>query len=245
MDQKGLFWGALIGAVIGAIVAVLVGMLGGGPAQAQTAGVAGMRQITVIGQGEVRGSPDTAYVEIGVETTAPTTNEALSQNNMQVTSIISKLMELGIVDADIQTSNFNIYPAYDDNGREITGYNVSNNVSVTIRNLEQAGTLLDEVVQVGANRIYGMTFSVDDPSALLEQARNEAIANARSRAEAMAQANGLSVGEVLIITENIGSPSPMSLGRGGSPAAEQAAAVPVQAGEQVFNASVQVTFELK
>jgi hypothetical protein len=243
-DQKGLFISAAIGAVVAALVFALIGLLSGGPAQAQTTGVTGMRQITVIGQGEVQGKPDTANVQIGVETSAPTTNAALSQNNMQVTTIISRLMELGIAEADIQTSNFNIHPAYDDNGREITGYNVSNNVSVTIRNLEQAGTLLDEVVQVGANRIYGINFSVADPSMLLEQARIQAIANARSRAEAMAQANGLSVGEVLIISENIGSAPPMPMGRGGMPAAEQAASVPVQAGEQVFNASVQVTFAL-
>jgi hypothetical protein len=124
---------------------------------------------------------------------------------------------------------------------------VSNTVTVTIRNLDQAGTLLDEVVQVGANRIYGINFRVDEPDDLISQARDEAIAQAREKAEQLAQQSGASVGEVLVITENIGEQPPIPRGYGGAmPAAEQAASdVPVQGGEQSFSASVQVTFALE
>jgi hypothetical protein len=247
MQERGkLLLSALAGALLVVVLAVVVATMMNNPAQAQPSGVQGMRQITVIGQGEASGKPDTAHVEIGVETTAPTTNEALSKNNVQVTTIISKLQELGIASEDIQTNNFSIHPTYDEQGRDITGYTVNNNVSVTIRNLDQAGTLLDEVVQVGANRIYGMNFSVDDPSALITQARTAALEDARTRAQQLAQASGATVGDILIITEDLGSSPVMPLGRGGGPAMEQAqSSVPIEAGEQTFNASVQVTFEMQ
>lgn len=246
-NRSALFLGALAGVILIALVAGITSLVMGSPVQAQSAGVTNMRQVTVVGTGEISGTPDTARVEIGVEVTAATTSEAISQNNAQVAAVINKLKELGIADADIQTSNFNMYANYDENGREIVGYNVSNMVSVTIRNLEQAGTLLDQVVQVGANRIYGVTFSVDDPTALIAQSRDRAIENARAKAEQMAQLSGASLGEVLVITENLGSePIPMPYGKGGGmPAAEQAASVPVQAGEQSFMANVQVTYELR
>jgi len=248
MSQRmTLFFGALAGVLLIALVAGVTSIMMSRPVQAQQAGVTGMRQVTVVGRGEVSGTPDTAQVRIGVETNAPTTQEALEQNNQQVQAIIDRMQELGIEESDIQTSEFNMYARYDDKGQEVVGYNVSNTVTVTIRNLDQAGTLLDEVVQVGANRIYGINFRVDEPDSLISQARDEAIAQAREKAEQLAQQSGASVGEVLVITENIGEQPPIPRGYGGAmPAAEQAASdVPVQGGEQSFSASVQVTFALE
>lgn len=238
----GILAGALLVAV--ALLGVMIAQALTSPAQAQTPGITGMRQITVVGTGEVKGAPDTAHVQIGVETQAATTQEALSQNSDQVAAIIAKLTELGVAEQDIQTTNFNIYPRYDDEGREVTGYNVSNTVAVTIRDLSQAGTLLDQVVQVGANRVYGISFSVEDPSELLAQSRDEAIADARAKAERLAQGSNANLGQVLVITENIGttSPIPMPMARFEDVAG---ADVPVQAGEQTFSAQVQVTFELR
>lgn len=235
--------GALIGVLLVAILAVVTSIAVTGPAQAQSPGVTSARQVTVIGQGEAKGTPDTAYVQIGVETEANTTQVALEQNNAQVTAIISRLKELGVADRDIQTSNFSINPRYDNEGRQVTGYQVSNMVAVTIRNLEQTGALLDQVVEVGANRVYGISFGIDNQTELLAQARNAAIADARARAEQLAQVSGNTLGEVLVITENIGSsvqPLPMRSG-----IAEDAAAVPIQTGEQTVGAQVQVTFELR
>jgi hypothetical protein len=242
-----VFFGALAGVLVLALVAGVTSIVMGRPVQAQSADVTGMRQVTVVGRGEVSGTPDTAQVRIGVETNAPTTQEALEQNNQQVQAIIDRMQQFGIEESDIQTSEFNMYARYDNNGQEVVGYNVSNTVTVTIRNLDQAGTLLDEVVQVGANRIYGINFRVDEPDVLISQARDEAIAQAREKAEQLAQQSGASVGRVLVITENIGEPPPMPRGYGSAmPAQDQAAAdVPVQGGEQTFNASVQITFELE
>ncbi len=241
-----LFFGALTGVLLLALVAGMTSMLLGRPVQAQSVGVPGMRQVTVVGHGETRGRPDTAHIQIGVETSASTTGEALEQNNAQVEAVMNRLEALGVAEEDMQTRDFSIYPRYDDNGREVTGYNVTNTISVTIRDLDQAGTLLDEVVEVGANRIYGISFSVETPDELLAQARDEALENARSKAESLAQGSNATLGEVLVITENVGSDSPIPLGFGSDELAEsQAAAVPVAAGEQTFHARVQVTFELR
>lgn len=236
--------GASAAVLLLAILAGLVGALYARPATAQSVGVPGMRQVTVVGRSEVKGRPDTATVQIGVETEAATAQEALAQNTGQAQAIQQKLKELGIAEQDVQTSNFSIYPTYGTDGRQITGYHVSNSVSVKVRNLSQAGTLLDQVVQVGANSIGGISFSVEDPQKLLEQARAQAIQDAQARAAQLAAASRASVGEVLVISENIGSaPVPMPMMAEAQAARDMA--VPVQPGEQSFSVEVQVTFALR
>jgi uncharacterized protein len=238
-------FGAVITLLLIAILVIVAGQSLTGAAQAQPAGVTGARQVTVVGRGEAKGTPDTGYVQIGVETEANTTEEALEQNNAQVAAIIEKIKQLGVAEEDIQTSNFSINTRYDNDGRRVVGYQVSNIVSVTIRNLEQTGTLLDQVVQIGANRVYGINFGVDDPSELLAQARDKAVADARDKAEQLAQASGASVGRVLVITENVGSQSPIPMPMRSEIAEQDAAAVPIQTGRQTVSTQVQVTFELQ
>jgi len=238
-------FGAVITLLLITILVIVAGQSLTGAAQAQPAGVTGARQVTVVGRGEAQGTPDTGYVQIGVETEANTTEEALEQNNAQVAAIIERIKQLGVAEEDIQTSNFSINTRYDNDGRRVVGYQVSNIISVTIRNLEQTGTLLDQVVQVGANRVYGINFGVDDPSELLAQARDKAVADARAKAEQLAQASGASVGRVLVITENVGSQSPIPMPMRSGIAEEDAAAVPIQTGRQTVSTQVQVTFELQ
>ncbi len=241
--------GALGGALL--VVALAAGAFAGGAltrpsaAQAQGVGVPGMRQITVVGSGEARVAPDMASVQIGVETSAATTQEALAQNTAQAQAIIDRVQELGVAEQDVQTSGFNIYPTYGEDGRTVTGYTVSNMVSVTIRDLAQAGAMLDQVVQAGANRVYGVSFGVSDMQAAQAQAREAAVADARARAEQLAQAGGASVGQVLVISENIGAAMPVPMPAMMADRAEGGAAVPVQAGEQTIGAQVQITFELR
>jgi uncharacterized protein YggE len=241
---------ALIGFLGGlALTATLaLGALAGfafGPQSAQAQTVAtGTRQVTVVGTGETRVAPDMATVQIGVENTAATTREALAQNTAQARAVIDKIKELGVADKDIQTSGFNIYATYNNDGRTITGYTVSNTVVVTIRDLAKAGDLLDKVVQSGANRVYGVSFGVSDPKAAMAQARDAAMADARARAEQLARAGGAQLGLVLVINENIGAPPVLPLPAMGRAEAMDAA-VPVQAGEQAISASVQVTYALR
>jgi len=220
----GMTIGVVAAVLLLAVLAGLVGVLYARPATAQTVGVPGMRQVTVVGHGEVKGKPDTATVQIGVETEAAVAKDALAKNTEEATALQAKLKELGVAETDIQTSNFSIYPIYSTDGRQITGYHVSNSVTVKIRALDKAGTLLDQVVQAGANSVSSISFSVDDP----------------------AKAGGAAVGDVLVITENLGAQPPVPVMMA-APAAEAAdsKAVPVQPGEQSFAIDVQVTYQLR
>ncbi len=238
--------GVVAAVLLLAVLAGLVGLLYARPVTAQTStGVPGMRQVTVVGHGEVKGAPDTATVQIGVETEAATAKDALAQNSAQAQAVQDQLTKLGVGTQDIQTSNFSINPTYGTDGRQVTGYHVSNMVTVKIRQLDQAGTLLDQVVQAGANSVYGISFSVENPEALLDQARKAAIENAKARATQLASASGSAIGDVLVISENVGAqPIPMPMmARAEGAQADQAA--PVQPGQQSFNVDVQVTFGLR
>src|SRR6476660_8095388 len=152
----GMTIGIVAAVLLLALLAGMVGLLYARPVTAQTsAGVPGMRQVTVVGHGEVKGKPDTATVQLGVETEAATAKDALAQNTTQAQAIQAQLVKLGVAEKDIQTSNFSINPTYGSDNRQVTGYHVSNMVTVKIRDLAKSGTLLDQVVQSGANSIYG------------------------------------------------------------------------------------------
>ena len=246
MNQRNSIVGIIASVLLLAVLVGIGALLYTRPAAAQAgSGVPGMRQVAVVGHGEVKARPDTATVQIGVETEAATAKDALAQNNAQAQALQKKLAELGVDAKDMQTSNFSIFPAYGTDGRQVTGYRVSNTVTVTIRQLDQAGALLDQVVQAGANSIYGISFSVDDPQKLLEQARVQAVADAKARAGQLAAAGGASVGDVLVISENVSSPAVVPLAMLDRAAAEQAPSVPVQPGEQSFSVDVQATFALR
>jgi uncharacterized protein YggE len=117
-------------------------------------------------------------------------------------------------------------------------------VIVKIRALDQAGTLLDQVVQAGATSVNGSSFSVENPDALLAQAREQAVQDARVHADVLAKAGGAAVGDILVISENIGAPPPVPLMLEARAAADSKA-VPVQPGEQSFSVEVQVTYQLQ
>ena len=240
----GMLGGALL--VIALAAGAFAGVTLNQPplAQAQGSGVPGMRQVTVVGSGEAHVAPDMATVQLGVENNAPTAQEALAQNTAQAQAILDQLKQLGVAAKDLQTSGFTIYPTYSNDNRTVTGYTVSNMVSVMIRDLSKAGTLLDQVVSAGANRVYGISFGLSDPKAAQAQARDAALAEASAKATQLAKGTGATVGSVLVITENIGAVTPLPAMLAGR--ADMAGApVPVQPGEQTVTAQVQVTFELR
>jgi uncharacterized protein YggE len=204
--------------------------------------------ITVVGQGEASGAPDQAQVMIGVETLATTVQEATDTNQANVAAIMAALEEQGIAAKDIQTSNYSLWPEqrYDESGPTgITGYRVSNQVNVTIRDINRVGDVLGAAMDAGANSIYGVSFSVDDTAALEAEARAAAIADARTRAESLASLSGLELGDVQMISEVVGQPV-MPYGGGAYVAAESAVAAPgISPGQLNYNVQVQVTFGIK
>jgi uncharacterized protein YggE len=206
--------------------------------------------ITVTGVGEMGAKPDVVYITMGIETRGKDAVEALRENNEAMERLFDNLKFAGIEKKDIQTSNFNINPQYENpqpsrgNASQtprITGYQVSNRVRIKSRKIDELGSLLDSVVKEGANSIYGIQFDVADPQAVEDEARLQAMKDARRKAELLAKATGARVGAAIRISEFGSTPEPM--GR----MAEMRMAtssVPIAEGEQQIRATVTVTYQL-
>ena len=210
--------------------------------------------ITIEGRGEVRAAPDMATINSGVMSQGETAREALDANTAAMNELIAALKEAGIEARDIQTSGFSVNPNYvysderDANGYSlpprINGYQVSNSVTVVVRDLADLGSILDKSVTVGANTVNGVSFSVAAPSDLLDEARKAAFAEAREKAELYADVSGATLGDLISITEqqSYGAPQPYPMYARAEMSA--AAPVPVEAGEMSFAISVNVAWEL-
>ena len=204
--------------------------------------------ISVTGEGEATAPPDMATIRTGVVTQAESAKEALNQNNAAMQKILDLLKQHGIAERDVQTSGFNVNPVYehDEQGRrepKVVAYRVVNEVQVRVRKLDSLGEVLDALVEAGSNQISGVSFDVDKPHDILNEARARAIHNAKSRAETYAEAAGVAVGRVLQISEQpVEPPRPMQLGMEFRAAASS---VPVATGEQEFRVTVNVVYELR
>lgn len=206
------------------------------------------RTISVSGSGTASAPPDMATVQTGVTTKSSSAKEALAANNREMEQVMQVLRGKNIDDRDIQTSGFNVYPDYrrDNRGRstEIAGYVVSNQLRVRIRNLSRLGEILDALVQAGSNQLSGITFGIDKPTTVMNQARKNAVDDARGRAELYAQATGTKVGRILSISEQtVHVPRPQFQAR--AMAMEAASSVPVATGEQEISATINVVYALE
>lgn len=207
------------------------------------------RVMTLSGRGEVKARPDLAMVTIGVVTQAATAREALTANNEAMTKLLAALKAAAIEPKDIQTSNFGVNPRYDygqnnDRPPRIVGYDVANNVTVTVRNLDKVGGVLDAMVSLGSNQINGVAFSIDSPQRLEDEARKLAVADAQRKAKLYAEAAGVTLGPLIAIAEGGGyrPPAPVYAKQ---MRAEAADSVPVAEGEQTISIEAQLTWELK
>lgn len=187
------------------------------------------RTITVTGQGVVSAPPDTATINTGVVTTAPTAQQALNANNQAVRALLRLLAMQNIPQADIQTSFFSVDPRFannpDGSQGDITGYRVSNDLRVIIRNIDILGVVLDALVDAGSNNISGVSFSIENDTSLRNRARRLAVQDATRKAKVLAAAAKVRLGALIAISEQSISPGPQ---REFSPLA--AASVPVATG---------------
>jgi uncharacterized protein YggE len=174
--------------------------------------------ITVVGQGMARVVPNIAQITIGVETTASTVADGSTENQAKMKAILAALKTVGIPEKDIQTTNYSIsvnrsqdqpVPSVGKTVPMSTTYTVSNMVTVTIRDLTLVSEVIDATVEAGANNIWGINFTVDKPDAALADARAKAVADAKSRAEALATLGEVKLGPVMAMSEVIGSSSPV------------------------------------
>jgi hypothetical protein len=202
--------------------------------------------ITVVGEGKISLEPDMATINVGAESRADTATEAKSEVETIMAAVSEALQQMSIAEKDIQTSHFIIHYEREplsfmpDGGpqefREY--YYVSNMVRVAVRDVELAGDVLDAVVQSGANQIHGVSYTVSDRSSWLNQAQALAVEDARSQAEELAELNGLTLGEVLSVSEIIGGvPMPLmriegGMGGGGG----------ISPGELELTTQIQMTF---
>jgi len=205
--------------------------------------------ISVTGVGEVTVTPDTANIQIGVQVFSEELSDAQRQSNEQITAIIETIKEAGIEEKDIQTSNFSvsIRQQYDNQGiaTAVLGYDIYNTLSVTVRDLNDLGSILDQVVAAGANQIYGIYFYTTDLTEATAQARANAVKDAEARAQQLAEAAGVEVGSIVNISEGFSAaPYMTDYGKGAGADMAAGSAVPIQTGSQTVQISVSVTYQI-
>ncbi len=205
--------------------------------------------VTVTGTGKVKYVPNLAHVHVGVSSEADTAAEAWEKNAQAVKRLFEALKAAGIDPKDYKTAGLSISPRYSHRRTtpecppELIGYTVTYDLSVTVRRLEGLGALLDRLVAGGANRGMSIAFGIDDPEALLERARVQAVADARKRAELYVKGAGARLGGVVRITEGQAyAPQAMRI-EAGAPGASNA--LMIAAGQQELTANVTVTYAIR
>ncbi len=163
------------------------------------------RTISIQGQGKVTARPDVAVTTMGMIAEGETVAEAQEQNTEVMNNLIDRLKSLGITEEDIQTTNYNIYPRYDyteEKGRELSGYQVSQNVTIKIKDLSKANQILALAGEVGANTVSGLEFTIDDKEKYKNQARMKALSDAGEKARFLSRVLGVNMVSVVSYNEH-------------------------------------------
>jgi uncharacterized protein len=204
--------------------------------------------LEISAQGESRRTPDLATISAGVVTQAPDAASAMRENAARMERVIAALKRAGVADRDVRTANISLAPQYrygENVPPTITGYQASNTVTVRFRDIARSGTILDALVATGANQINGPELGLDNPNAAMDEARLDAVAKARARAELYAKAAGLRVKRILSISEGVyDMPRPMPVMMRNMAVAQDAESK-ILPGEQQIGVTVSVRFELE
>jgi hypothetical protein len=242
------------GLAVGTPIATLTGDTGSGNSGSGNSGSGttgsgstfnGVPTISVSGTGTANGTPDTLTIDIGATTNAATAAGALDKNDREMSTLDQVFTNAGAQPSDLQTSDLELNPNYDSSGA-VTGYQVSDTLTVTLNGIANAGTVIDAAAGAVGNdvRLNGVSFSISNTSALLKTARTAAISAAASEAADLAGAAGDKLGPAVSITDSEDntpvSPMPMYA----RSTASAAAAVPLQAGSQAVTVNVDVVYEL-
>jgi uncharacterized protein len=208
------------------------------------------RTITVSGHGEVSAAPDSAQVSAGVTTQAEKAAEALANNTTAMNRVFGALKSAGVPDKKVQTSSFSISPQYTSytennaNAQKITGYVVSNQVSVTLDHIANVGPVVDALAAAGANQMNGIVFTIHDPKPLLAQARAIAVDDAIGRAQTLAKASHVTLGPILSISEGVPNEGPRPLFLQAK-AAGPREPTPIATGEETIAADVSIVWQIQ
>ncbi|MGN6116897.1 MAG: SIMPL domain-containing protein [Nitrobacter sp.] len=202
--------------------------------------------ISVTGEATITAPPDLARIDAGVTTDAKTAHEASSANNDAMGKVLLALKGAGISEKDYQTSQVSLQPQYSSSQSRpgpnvLTGYRATNRVTIKVRDILKVASVIDAVVGAGANDLGGISFTVSNASKLLDDARSQAIADARRKAEIYAKAAGVTLGAPVSIAEE-GTPAPVMYRRAVAP---MAAGAPIAPGEETLRVTVGVSWAIK
>lgn len=250
--ERGLVAIAAVGAVVLAAI-VVAGCASGTPTSA-TAGADGTAQpidtVTVGGQGMVKAGPDEAVLTVMVENDAPDAAQALDANSKQMTLVLDRLKAEGLDESVLQTANVAVYPnrVYNpDTGKEtLESYRAQNSIRVTLADLSTVGAIFAAATEAGANNVMGPEWRLNDDTAAVGQALDEAFSKARAKAEALATAAGLKLGDLVLMQESGSSMPPIMYESRATAAGMDAGLkeVPINPLDLEINASVTLTYRL-
>jgi len=245
-EPRRLGWLAA-GATAGVLTALAIApALGGATALAQTTTpMTPEHTIAVTGTGQVFISPDVADMTFGVSAHRDRATAATQDAADQMTKVVAALKNAGIADKDIQTSYFSLQPVYDYSGNNpvLNGYEADNTVAVTLRDLTKVGQTIDAAVNAGATNVGGINFRLDDPSKVEAQAREQAMADAKTKADALAAACKVTITGIQSISE-VSSPTPVPYpyAMRGAAAGDTSAVTPVEPGNITSSVTVTVVY---
>jgi len=206
------------------------------------------RTLNVNGLGSTNLTPDIAYIYIGVHSEGPTASEVVSANKVQTNAVLDALKKAGVEEKDLRTTNFSIWPTQQYSPEGVaTGstYMVDNTVYVTVRDLDGLGDLFDDTIAAGANSINSIQFDVADKTDAVKEARTKAVENAKVQAQELADAAGITLGEIQNISFYDNSPYPVFDGKGGGGGYAAESAVAIQPGQLTISVSVNITYGIK
>ncbi len=209
-----------------------------------------LRTLNVNGAGQVSLTPDVAYIYIGVHDEGATASEAVDANKAHTSAVIAAIKDAGVSDKDINTSNFSIWPSQQyapDGTINGTIYMVDNTVYVIVRDITTLGDLLDAAITAGANTINSIQFDIADKKDAVKEARAKAVTDAQAQAQELADAAGVTLGDIQNISyyDNSAYPTYEGKGGGGGGVAYADAAVPIQPGQLNISVSVSIVYEIK
>lgn len=212
-------------------------------AMAPLAAQAAEKLVTVTGQATIAVAPDTVVIRIGVTSDGKTAKEASAANAKRMTAVLAAIKDAGVPERDMRTSRLSLQPQYDPSkhgAARLLGFRVTNQITIKLHDIARLPAVLDRAIAAGANEMSGIEFMVSEQSRLLDQARDDAIADAHRKAELYARAAGAKLGRVVAITEER-APTPR---RPFTAMRGSADAVPIVPGELTLRATVSVSYEL-
>jgi uncharacterized protein len=238
------------------LLAETMSILGG----AGRSGIPATDTITVQGEGRATLAPDVARISFSVQNTAKTVADAQDATTKQANAALEFVKKQGVEDKDVKTLSYNISPQYSypnpcpqgalcptyGGSPKITGYQVSQTIQVTVRDLIKVGEVLGGLGKLEVQNVYGPEFALDDSNAGYSAARADAINKAKDEAKTLAKQLGVNLGKIVNFSESSGGyPYPMMYAMGGEVSTTRSSTPEVPAGENTYNASVSITYEIR